>query len=85
LLTFSDWNKHSKQLFDQLRINTVTQQVFFLNISLVHKALNEQTPTEVKVVLHYKHIQNKHNTPGCALSLISIPKARTTIPSDINA
>jgi len=36
-LTFSGWNEHSKPLFDQLRINTVTQQVFFLNISLVHK------------------------------------------------
>ena len=78
LLTFSEWNEHSKPLFDQLQINTVTQQVFLLNTCLVHQVLNEQIPIAVKVILDFKHIQNQYNTRGNALGLLSIPKSRTT-------
>ena len=78
LLTFSEWNEHSKSLFDQLQINTVTQQVFLLNTCLVHQVLNEQIPIVVKVILDFKHIQNQYHTRGNALSLLSIPKSMTT-------
>jgi len=78
LLTFSDWNTHSKPLFNQLNVLCVTDLVFTMNITLVHAVLCRSTSEAIQKTLNLEYLSDSYFTRGVSVKLLSRPYARTT-------
>ena len=78
LRTFSNWNTHSKPLFNQLNILCATDLVFTMNITLVHAVLCRSTSDAVQNTLNLEYLSDSYFTRGVSVKLLSRPYARTT-------
>ena len=78
LISFSNYNTHSEPLFNNLQIPTIPNLIFSLNICLVYQSLTQLNPTSIQEILNLSYIQNRFNTRGAAIKLLTRPYAKTT-------
>lgn len=71
LITFENFNAHSKPLFRSLSIPPITELTFLLNIYLVHKSLNSHTPDDIVNTLQLTYLPNNYNTRAHSCKLLS--------------
>ena len=77
IISFSNFNVETNQLFVNLEIPKVTDWIFKCNITLVHETLNEFSPLSLKNTLNFKTISHQYHTRNRNLKLLERRKART--------
>lgn len=77
LITFSNFDSHSKPLFDILKIPTIANLKFMLNIYLVHNTLNKLSPLAIQNILNLNHLPETHSTRAFIKKLLIRPGAKT--------
>ena len=77
ILTFSDFNAETFQLFMETGIPTLPQSVFKCNIKLVHQTINKLSPQALQDSLSFKSLSHQHQTRNRNLKLLERSKAKT--------
>ena len=77
ILTFSDFNAETLQLFIDTGIPTLPQLVFKCNIKLVHQTINKLSPQALQDSLAFKSLSHQHQTRNRNLKLLERAKAKT--------
>ena len=77
ILTFSDFNAETFQLFIDTGIPTLPQSVFKCNIKLVHQTINKLSPQALQESFAFKVLSHQHQTRNRNLKLLERAKAKT--------
>lgn len=77
LMTFSDFNAPSSQLFSNLGLLKFSDLVKVRNVSLIHQILTNQCPTRVSSIFSLSYYHHGHHTRGNNINLLSRPLCRT--------
>ena len=78
LMTFSEYNAHSKPLFKSLGIPTISDLTFTLNTVLTYQTLNQLSPLELQNTFNFNYLPSSHVTRGLTSKLLSKPSVRTS-------
>ena len=77
LITFSDFNAPSSEIFARLNLLKVSDLIQLRNITLVHDILNNKCPIRVSNVFSLNYYQHNHQTRGNVNHLLVRPSFRT--------
>jgi len=77
LMTFSDFNAPSSEIFAHLNLLKVSDLIKSRNVSLVHQILNAQCPPRISSIFSLNYYQHDHQTRGNSSHLLSRPLFRT--------
>jgi len=69
LITFSDFNEHSKPLLKQLDMLDIFDATKICNISLVHGILNSNTPIDINMLFNLSFRPGTHYTRGSSITV----------------
>ena len=78
ILSFSDFNAHSKPLFESLNLLTIFDLIFLNNICLLHQTLSSLSPKEIQNTLGLSYLPQHHETRGFTNNILSKPTVRTS-------
>ena len=78
LITFSEFNAHSKPLFKLLKIQSIIDTTFILNIKLVHQTLNYYSPTSIQKTLNLTYLLDTYLTRAKSYNILKRHKVKTT-------
>ena len=77
LITFSDYNAHSNELYIKLNLLKVKDIIKVRNVILVHDLLNGKCPARVSSTFSLNNYQHNHHTRGNKLGLLDRPTCKT--------
>ena len=77
-LTFSNFDAHSKPLFKQLNILTLSDLIFLSNASLIHQTINSITPLAIQHTFNLNQLPQTHVTRRQNAKHLTTPSVRTT-------
>ena len=62
IITFSNYNSHSKPLFKEMNIDTIQKTVLSLNMKLVHDTITHESSIAIQKTLDFKYVQLNYHT-----------------------
>ena len=77
ILTFSNFDAETSQLFESTGIPTIAQAVFKCNVKLVHQTINKISPKVLQESFDFKVLSHAYETRNRNLKLLERPKAKT--------
>ena len=77
ILTSSNYDSHSKPLFSQTKIPTLSNIVFKDNVKIVYESLNKLNPKPIQNTIITKMANHQYATRNQSLELLTIPKVKT--------
>ena len=77
LITFSDFNAPSSEIFARLNLLKVSDLIKLRNVNLIHQILNNECPLRVSNIFSLNYYQHSHQTRGNSNRLLSRPSFRT--------
>ena len=77
IMTFSDFNAPSSEIFSELNLLKISDHINLLNITLAHRILTGFSPTRLKNLFSLNFYQHKQKTRGKLVRLLFRPSFRT--------
>ena len=78
LLTFSNFDAHTKPLFSLVSILTLPDLIFLFNTILIHDTLNFKSPSAIQDTLNLSQLPGRHATRRQNAKALTIPSVRTS-------
>ena len=78
ILTFSNFNSHTKPIFRDLKILSLPDLIFLSNIILIYQILNDISPIDICNIFNLHYQSSNHLTRSVSQKQLSRPMVRTT-------
>ena len=78
ILTFSNFNSHTKPIFCDLKILSLPDLIFLSNIILIYQILNDISPIDICNIFNLHYQSSNHLTRSVSQKQLSRPMVRTT-------